>query len=161
MIEHKVRNIANKLMLDQNNKYLKEALFVAKYEKRPQQGFANNLQMTESATPNKVLAIIGDRYLKLILSIEGFKKSDSAKFINDFTVERENNIYLAKLNIIQPTDGYAEKNGVFTDNLKSDSISIATIVEAIIGALFLEEYERRGTSKAAFNFIEKYILKQL
>ena len=162
MIEEKVNKIALKFNLNTSNKYLKEALCVSHYKDTLQKGTENNWQIKEAERPNQALAIVGDRYLKLVLSIKEFNKKSNPKKMNDFTIDNENNGYLAKLGIIEQNDAYALEDGKFIENKKrSDDISIATLVEAIIGALYLDEYERVGTSKVAFDFIDKYIINKL
>lgn len=117
-----------------------------------------NKQLKEVGNPNRVLALIGDRVLKLVLAQEGFNRFIKLKKINDFINENESNEHLHSLNIITPSHGYWTEDGKTVENGKGDADSIATMIEAIIGALYLDEFEKSGTLRNAYNFIKKYII---
>jgi dsRNA-specific ribonuclease len=140
--------------------FLMEALFVAQYENKAQTGMPNNVQSKEVDNPNRKLANVGDRVLKLVLTER--KYLDGAKTvqeINDDTNENEKNKKLAELKIIDDSYGYCEVSGEFTDNMKDNPLVLATMVEAIIGAIYLSEMQAQGTFVEARRFIEKYIIK--
>ncbi len=159
MVNIKVEELIEKFSFDKENEYFIKALCVAKYESKPQVNMHNNVQPNETEKPNRKLALIGDRILKLVLTQEGTKKFDSVEDINGFINDNEKNEHLSSLNIIQPSNGYCIENNKVIENKKSDIDSIATMVEAIIGALYLDEYQKNGTFNVAYEFIKKYIIK--
>lgn len=158
MIDDKVKNLIEKFSFESDNKYFTEVLYVAKYVSKPQAGMSGNMQLKEIENPNRALALIGDRVLKLVLAQEGRKMFDNVEKINDFIKSNESNEYLDSLGIIQPSNGYCIENDKVVENKKSDVISIATMIEAIIGALYLDEYQKYGTFNNVYQFIIKYII---
>jgi len=104
-LEDKVTNIINKFSLN-NTRYLVEALLVAtyKFELQPSTG---NDQLVEKDKPNRLLAHIGDRFLKLVLAEEGYKRDSKVKMINDFTNKIESNKHLYSLKLLEVKDGIA------------------------------------------------------
>ena len=158
MIDDKVKNLIEIFSFESDNKYFTEALYVAKYVSKPQAGVSSNIQLMEIENPNKALALIGDRALKLVLAQEGKKIFDNVEEINDFINRYESNEYLNSLGIIQPSNGYCTENGKVVENKKSDVVSVATMIEAIIGLLYLDEYQKCGTFDNAYEFIKKYII---
>ena len=83
---------------------------------------------------------------------------DNVEKINDFINSKESNEYLDSLGIIQSSNGYCTENDKVVENKKSDMISIATMIEAIIGSLYLDEYQKYGTFNNVYQFIIKYII---
>lgn len=159
MIDDKVKNLIEKFSFSHDNKYFTEALYVAKYVSTPQVGMSNNIQLKETDNPNRTLALIGDRVLKLVLAQEGRDVLSQVEEINAFINSYESNEYLDSLGIIQPSNGYCTENDKVVENKKSDEISIATMIEAIVGALYLDEYQKYETFNHAYEFIKKYIIK--
>jgi len=160
MIEAKIKSIKEKFNLNGKNKYIEEALFVAVYEDVSQTDFPHNFQTKETEKPNRILALIGDRFLKLVLTVEEKKKTDNIDELNKFVNDHESDKYLAGLNIVNQFDGYAKENGVVVENKKRDTKVIATMIEAIIGALYLNEIENKGTNAEAWDFILKFLIKK-
>lgn len=158
MIDDKVKNLIEKFSFESDNKYFTEVLYVAKYVSKPQAGVSSNMQLKEIENPNRALALIGDRVLKLVLAQEGRKMFDNVEKINDFINSKESNEYLDSLGIIQSSNGYCTENDKVVENKKSDMISIATMIEAIIGSLYLDEYQKYGTFNNVYQFIIKYII---
>ncbi|MBN3490258.1 hypothetical protein JV173_01900 [Acholeplasma equirhinis] len=158
MIDDKVKNLIEKFSFESDNKYFTEVLYVAKYASKPQAGMSSNMQLKEIENPNRALALIGDRVLKLVLAQEGRKMFDNVEKINDFINSNESNEHLDSLGIIQSSNGYCTENDKVVENKKSDVISIATMIEAIIGSLYLDEYQKYGTFNNVYQFIIKYII---
>ena len=162
IIADKIKNITEKFGLLPSH-YLTEALLIASYSLENQKGHKNNLQIVENKNANnRALANVGDRFLKLVLAEEGYKNWPTAKQISDFTNRNESNINLAELGILSLADGYCMKGNhacEFPSNKKDSTIiKLATFVEAIIGAIYLDEYEKTGTAKTAREFIKKHII---
>ena len=154
LVKEKTENIVKKLSLNENlvnNRYFAEALCVENYENK-----SHN---------NRKLANVGDRFLKLVLAEEGYQICQTVEDINKFTNDNENDWYLAQLGLVKATDGYCMvTNDVPLENFKHDnggkrSIKmIATLIEAIIGALYLEEFEHTGKSDTTRAFIKNKII---
>lgn len=102
----KVKKLIEEFSFNSENKYFAEALHVAKYELQEQEGMPANKQLKEVGNPNRVLALIGDRVLKLVLSQEKRNRSTDIDEINDFINNNESNEHLHSLNIITPSHGY-------------------------------------------------------
>ena len=158
MVNKKVEELIEKFSFDKENEYFIEALCVAKYISKPQANMPNNMQVNEVDNPNRTLALIGDGVLKLVLAQESSKIFDNVETINNFINSNESNDYLHSLNIIQPSNGYCIEDDKIIQNKKSDIISIVTMLEAIIGALYLDEYQKYGTFNVAYGFIKEYII---
>jgi dsRNA-specific ribonuclease len=147
LIKAKVENVLSKFDLKPSN-FITEALCVAEYEQERQKDSKGNYQLVEKSKPNQLLAFMGDRVLKLVLAEEGFKISPSANFVSKFTNSKENNKYLHGLKIISASDGYCMIGQIACENKKKDDGSIesikmiATLTEAIIGAIYLDDPEK-------------------
>ena len=165
IIQTKVKLLKGKFALNSEG-YLAEALFVADYERKLQSGSNNNYQLHEIDKPNRRLANIGDRFLKLVLAEEKYEISDTVQEINDFTNDNEKNKNLYELKLVDASNGYCMIEGVPCENTKQDSggkdsvAIIATLTEALIGALYLEEFKRTGKTDFTRKFIKENIIRQ-
>lgn len=160
LVKRKVNAIVERYAI-KNVKYIPEALFVAVYEPKNQEGMIKNIQMKETSNPNRQLANVGDRVLKLVLTEHQYlANSKSVKVVNDFTNDNEKNKNLAELGIIHAFDGYCKYGDKTIDNTKNNPITIATLVEAVIGGIYLQEIEKTNTFQEARAFIEKHIIER-
>lgn len=156
--DDKVMKLIERFNFNSDNKYLAEALYVAEYKTEIQEETINNKQMKCINHPNRTLALIGDRVLKLVLTIEGNKKDKKVEKINLFINKYETDKHLSSLKIIDKSYGYSTEDNKIVDNKKYDRKTIATMIEAIIGSLFKFEYESKGTFNTAYEFIVEYII---
>ncbi|KAL4736118.1 ribonuclease III [Aspergillus similis] len=85
---------------------------------------------------NKKLALIGDSILRLIIHLEGFNRGMSRGMIDDMVKRLACNAHLAECGFTAGLDAYIWNNPS-QGNKISDNL-MATTVEAILGAVFLD-----------------------
>jgi dsRNA-specific ribonuclease len=150
VVKQKSESICQKYNL-QNSPYIAESLYVARYEAKEQGG-------REIDNPNRRLALIGDRVLKLVLTEHEYLQGKSVEEINDFVKAKESNKYLATKEILTAKDGFCIDGEVVTENKKkSDKEIISTMTEALIGAIYLQEMKTKRTFENARSFIQNHI----
>ena len=66
---------------------------------------------------------------------------------------------LSNLKLVDSKYGYCTIDDVPAENIKNGEDAIPTLIEATIGALYLEEFEKSGVSIKVREFIEKNVLK--
>lgn len=158
IIKKKVEDIVKRYSL-KNTKYFEEALFVVEYGKKSQAGTSNIQKVIIDDGPNRKLANVGDRVIKLVLTEHKYRsKSASVEAINIFTNDNEKNENIANLGILTEKDGYSITEGLVEENQQTKAVAIATLVEAVIGAIYLEEMETSGTFNEARSFIETQLI---
>lgn len=139
------------------DKYLEEALLFAIYENRPQNGMLSNIQNKCISRPYKRLENVGDRVIKLILTENMYNFGKSLEEMSEETNKYESNGYLKDVFNILP---YAfTKKGDNYEEATCDGLKKADLIEALIGALYLSEYEDNKTFNEARYFVEKFIKK--
>jgi len=144
-----------------NRRYLNEALTIAAYESITQQGTIENIQEKLLPPPNKPLASIGDKALKLMRAVPQYKNMANAHEIEINTQLKEKDIDLKRISILFGLLSFTHKtvdNQVKFDvgTLRSQDIQ-ARLVEAIIGAIFLTLHDTLGEYGILLEFINKTV----
>ena len=147
-----------------DSKYLEEALCYSVEIREKQNGNINNWQYKKVEEPYRKLENIGDRVIKLELTRIGYENCKSVGSVNAFTNNLENNIILAKI-------GTGISRFAYTKRINGDTIAYvdaecggkhqADLLESVIGAIFLVEFERSGTYFNAQKFIRENIINSL
>jgi dsRNA-specific ribonuclease len=144
-----------------NKTYLNEALTIAAYESIAQQGVIDNIQEKLLPPPNKSLASIGDKALKLLRAVPQYKNRASAYQIENNTQSKEKDEDLKRVSQILSLLKFTHKTvnnqvSFNVTNLRSKAIQ-ARLVEAIIGAIFLTLHDTLGEYGILLDFINKTV----
>lgn len=154
-------NIINFDLSFLNQYHLSSALSIAKYETRPQDGFPNNLQVNLIDFPNQAIASLGDRVLKFIRATQSFRKNPNAKLMEEDTQENESNkklkIVAENLDLLEFAYKIVDKKVLYeVSDLNGETI-LATLYEAMVGAIYLSLTENNESLIKLEDFINKTI----
>lgn len=127
--------------------YINEALTIAEYEAKLQDGSLTNYQNHLKSYPNQAIANIGDKVLKLFRGLSSYHRNHHASQIESDTQDSENNSFISKIAYRAEFLQYASiiinsESFPIIDNTSGEKY-LSTLYEAVVGAIFLSliQYE--------------------
>ena len=156
-ISNKIKNLKRDLELEYvNDQYLYDALIDNEYVITKTNG------LEKVKTHNQALAIVGDAALRLILSERLYRTGYDARELNRLRQEIECNFNLEiinkKINLIKYTSSMVVKKGEeYIGEPKENRVSLATTMEALLGAIYLTLADNNENLDKLIAFINKHI----